>query len=271
MSPSKTSSPPAPSSSPPAPSSSPEAPNTTTLKHDKASFSSALPASNQADKHASPKGSDTDTDEKPSKSLLPKGFVYVKEALPDAKLDIRYATKHNFTGKTVDGYLSSNTCMTVEAAEALKKASLALKEKGYGILIYDAYRPKRAVKAFVKWGKSPEDNLTNKEFYPGIPKADLFKLGYIAKKSAHSRGSAVDLTLYDLKTGKPLDMGSSFDFLNSISNHGTNRISEKQTQNRNVLKTVMKANGFKELKTEWWHYQLVNEPFRDTYFDFVIQ
>ncbi len=208
--------------------------------------------------------------DKPQKAL-PEGFVLLSEALPEARFDVRYATDHNFTGKIVDGYLSDHISITIKAAEAVQKASAALKKKGYGLLIFDAYRPKRAVDSFTQWGKSPEDNLTKDEFYPDIKKKDLFELGYLARRSAHSRGSAIDLTLIVLKTGELVDMGSPYDFLGSISNHGTKLISDTQTNNRNILKEAMKAAGFKEIRTEWWHYQLVNEPFPDTYFDFVIE
>lgn len=206
-----------------------------------------------------------------SKSVLPDGFVYISDALPEAKFEVRYATTHNFTGKVVEGYNSDHISMTVQAAKALQKASKILKEQGYGILIYDAYRPKRAVDFFIEWGEQPETNETKAEFYPDFEKQELFKLGYLAKRSGHSRGSTIDLTIFDLKTDELLDMGSPYDFLGKISNHGTTLISEEQTANRNILKDAMKAAGFKELRTEWWHYQLVNEPFPQTYFDFVIE
>lgn len=199
------------------------------------------------------------------------GFVYLKDAFPNAKFDVRYSTSHNFTGKIVEGYLSDNISLSEKAAEALKKASDTLEKKGYGILIYDAYRPKRAVDSFIVWGNQPENNLTKAEFYPDFEKSQLFKLGYLAKRSAHSRGSTIDLTIFDLKTGEPLDMGSPYDFLGPVSNHGSKLISETQTQNRNILKDAMKAAGFKELRTEWWHYELINEPFPETFFDFVIE
>lgn len=202
---------------------------------------------------------------------VPDGFVYLKEALPNAKFDVRYATTHNFTGQVVEGYESDRIFCTIEAAEALKKVNEIVSEKGYGLLIYDAYRPKRAVDFFIQWGNAPEDYTTKEEFYPDFDKADLFKLGYLAKRSAHSRGSTIDLTLFSLDTGEPLDMGSPYDFLGPISNHGTNLITKEQTQNRNILRDAMKAAGFKELKTEWWHYQLIHEPYPETFFDYPIQ
>lgn len=202
---------------------------------------------------------------------LPEGFFYLSEALPDVKFDVRYATTHNFTGSIVDGYRSDMICATVQACEALKKAASALKNKGYGLLIFDAYRPKRAVDFFLSWAESPENSKTKQEFYPDIQKKDLHRLGYIAKSSSHSRGSAIDLTLYNLSTGKQLDMGSDFDFFGAISNHGTSLITDSQTENRNILKNAMNDAGFKELKTEWWHYRLIKEPFPDKYFDFVIE
>lgn len=232
---------------------------------------------NETDKTEEPlSDTETETPEEPASeektdTKLPDGFVYLKEFLPEARFDIRYATTHNFTGQIVDGYLSDNVCLTIEAAEALKKASEYLKEQGYGILIYDAYRPKRAVEFFIEWGKQPEDYSTKDEFYPSFTKEYLFNNGYLARRSAHSRGSTVDLTLFYLDTGELVDMGSPYDFLDTISNHGTDKITEQQTRNRNILKEAMKKAGFKELRTEWWHYTLVNEPYPDTYFDFVIE
>lgn len=209
-------------------------------------------------------------DAKP-KAALPDGFVYISEILPEAKFDVRYATSHNFTGQVVDGYLSDNSCITAEAGEALKSASEALKKKGCGILIYDAYRPKRAVSFFMEWGEQPENNLTKDEFYPAFEKKELFKLGYLARRSPHSRGSTIDMTIYYLDTGESVDMGSPFDMMDPVSNYGTKLITETQTKNRNILRDAMKAAGFKELRTEWWHFQLVDEPYPDTYFDFVIK
>lgn len=205
------------------------------------------------------------------KSVLPEGFVYLKEYLPDAKFEIRYSTTHNFTGRIVEGYLSDNVSLTKEAAAALKKASDDLKSQGYGILIYDAYRPKRAVDFFIAWSKEPEDNLTKEEFYPEFKKEELFNKGYLARRSGHSRGSTIDLTLFYLDSGELVDMGSPYDFLGTISNHGTDKVTETQTRNRNILKDAMKKAGFKELRTEWWHYEHLNEPYPDTYFDFVVE
>ena len=204
-------------------------------------------------------------------NILPDGFIYIRDALPDAILEIRYATSHNFTGRVVVGYLSDNASLTLDAAKSLKKANEALEKVGYGIKIYDAYRPKQAVDCFIKWSDEPEDNKTKAEFYPDYDKKDLFSLGYIARRSRHSCGSTIDLTIYYLDTGENLDMGSPYDFLGPISNHGTDLISEEQTKNRNILKKAMKDAGFKELRTEWWHYELVNEPYLDTYFDFPVK
>jgi len=207
----------------------------------------------------------------PEASPLPEGFVYITDIIPDARLEIRYATDHNFTGQVVPGYLSGKAILTCEAANALKKAADILREKGYGILVYDAYRPKQAVSYFIEWAEKPEDWKTKEEFYPDIDKQDLFKLSYLAKRSGHSRGSTIDLTLFSLADGQLLDMGSPYDFLGPISNHGTDLITGAQTENRNILKNAMKAAGFKELRTEWWHYGLANEPYPDTYFDFPVQ
>lgn len=212
-----------------------------------------------------------DSSPEPQKNTLPEGFVYITDILPEARLEIRYATEHNFTGQVVPGYLSDRASLTHEAAKALKKAADALKEKGCGIRVYDAYRPKQAVSFFLEWAAKPEDGKTKAEFYPDMEKQALFKLGYLAKKSAHSRGSTIDLTLFSLSTGENLDMGSPYDFLGPISNHGTTLITVEQTRNREMLKKAMNDAGFKSISTEWWHYVLINEPYPETCFDFPVE
>ncbi|MGE5398158.1 MAG: M15 family metallopeptidase [Chitinophagales bacterium] len=202
---------------------------------------------------------------------LPKGFVYVKEVIPTAQLDIRYYSKNNFVGSRVDGYKAPKAILTSETAEALKDVSKDLDAKGYRIKIYDAYRPQKSVNHFIRWSKDLNDTKMKAQYYPNTDKKDLFKLGYLAKKSGHSRGSTVDLTLVYKKSGKEVDMGSSYDFLDKISAHDSTQITAKQAQNRKILKNVMVKHGFKPLAKEWWHYTLINEPYPDTYFDFNIE
>ncbi|PKD15863.1 peptidase M15 [Salegentibacter salinarum] len=202
---------------------------------------------------------------------LPEGFVYLKEQIPDIKLDIRYAGNNNFIGKPVNSYNKPTAILTEEAATALQKAQKDLMAEGYCFKIFDAYRPQTAVNHFIEWARKPEDTLTKQRFYPEVAKKDLFQLGYIATKSGHSRGSTVDLTIIDAQNGEELDMGSGYDFFGDISHHSTNKITKEQRANRSLLKRIMIKNGFRPYPEEWWHYTLRNEPFPETYFDFPVQ
>lgn len=204
-------------------------------------------------------------------SHMTEGFIHVHELIPTVQYDIRYYGENNFMGVRVDGYKAPTAILTYEAAEALKSVSDDLEQQGYYIKIFDAYRPQKAVKHFIRWANDPGDIKMKQIFYPDLDKKDLFKCGYLAKRSAHSRGSTVDLTLLEKKTGKELDMGSRYDFLGEISHHGTRLISPKQTANRNILKDAMLRHGFRYYYKEWWHYTLENEPYPDQYFDFDVE
>lgn len=205
------------------------------------------------------------------KRNLPKGFVYVDEAIPDAKFEIRYYTEYNFVGTRIDGYKAPVPILSVKAANALKAVDEELERKGYALLIFDAYRPQKAVNHFIRWAKDPKDTKMKKVFYPSVDKTKVFKLGYVASKSGHSRGSTVDLTLVYIKTGKPVDMGSPYDFFGAISSHGTKLITARHTTHRNILKNAMVKHGFKPYDKEWWHYTLKNEPYPSKYFDFDVE
>jgi D-alanyl-D-alanine dipeptidase len=202
---------------------------------------------------------------------LPKGFVYLDEVIPTAIYDIRYFGDYNFIGTRVDGYNAPLAIMTDTAAKALKAVSDELALEGYSLKIFDAYRPVKAVSHFIRWAKDPKDTKMQSIFYPEVDKSQLFKLGYLSTKSGHSRGSTVDLTLVYTKSGEEVDMGSTFDFLGVISNHGTKLITAKQTENRNKLKNAMVKNGFKLYSKEWWHYSLNKEPYPKQYYDFDIE
>lgn len=202
---------------------------------------------------------------------LPQGFVYVKNIIPEVKLDIRYADSNNFIGKPVKGYNQPVAILSQPAAEALKKVQEELSKKGYNLKIFDAYRPQTAVDNFIAWAKDPADTLNKKHFYPQVEKQDLFNLGYIASKSGHSRGSTVDLTIINAATGEELDMGSSYDFFGEISHHNCTKITSEQKANRELLKQVMIKHGFHPYPEEWWHYILKNEPYPDTFFDFPVE
>jgi D-alanyl-D-alanine dipeptidase len=202
---------------------------------------------------------------------LPDGFVYITDVIPTAQLEIRYCSNDNFVGTVIDGYEAPKAILTLEAAQALKKAANALYEQGYYIKIFDTYRPQRAVNHFIRWAKYLDDTKMKKKYYPELDKSVLFDLGYIAEKSGHSRGSTVDLTLVKISSGKELDMGSGFDFFGKISNHGTDLITEEQEKNRNILRDAMVEAGFEVYPEEWWHYKLKDEPYPDTYFDFPVK
>lgn len=197
-------------------------------------------------------------------------FVLLSDIIPDAILEMRYYTTYNFVGERIDGYEEPCALLTKEAAIALKKVSDELISKGYRLKIYDAYRPKKAVNHFIKWTKEKNNTKMKEHFYPNIDKSKLIKEGYIAKKSGHSRGSTVDITLYDINTEKDVDMGSFFDYFGEVSSPSYKNITPKQLENRMLLRNTMIAYGFKPITTEWWHFTLVNEPFPNTYFTFPV-
>ncbi len=204
-------------------------------------------------------------------SQLPKGFVYVETMIPDIKLEMRYCSDNNFVGKPIDGYNAEVIIMTKPAALALKKVQAVLKKKGYGLKVYDAYRPQKAVNHFIRWAKQINDTLMKQQFYPTIDKRHLFRDGYIASKSRHSSGSTIDLTIIDLKTGKVLDMGTPYDFFGKSSWVNSSEINKTQQENRQLLQNVMLGNGFRNYPKEWWHFTLRGEPFRNQYFDFPVE
>ncbi len=202
---------------------------------------------------------------------MPARFTYLDETLDHSVYDTRYCTDNNFIGTRIDGYRTGRIILSEKAASALKLAEKDLVVMGLAFKIYDGYRPQQAVNHFQRWALDASDTKMKKRFYPKIDKGELFPLGYIARRSGHSRGSTVDLTLIELKTGSELDMGSPFDFFGEISHHDTKLISETQTRNREILKHVMLKHDFAPYANEWWHYTLRNEPYPDTYFDFIVQ
>ncbi|CAL2093613.1 M15 family metallopeptidase [Tenacibaculum sp. 190524A05c] len=202
---------------------------------------------------------------------LPKGFSYVKDFAPTIQQELRYCSHNNFLGVPVDGYEEPVLITSTKTAKALAKVQKELEKKGLSLKIFDAYRPQSAVNHFVRWARVPNDTLTKKDYYPKLNKRNLFKLGYIASKSGHSRGSSVDLTIVHVGTDTELDMGSPFDFFGKISHPSYPNLTKQQKANRYLLRKVMMANGFRPYKNEWWHFTLNNEPFPKTYFDFPIK
>ncbi|MCH4551293.1 MULTISPECIES: M15 family metallopeptidase [Aestuariibaculum] len=202
---------------------------------------------------------------------LPTGFVYANEVIPDLDVDLRYYSSNNFVGKPVTGYLSNELILTRQAAEALKLVQEELQSQNLCLLVFDGYRPQQAVNHFMSWAKDLNDTVNKQRFYPDVAKQDLFKEEYIATRSGHSKGSTVDLTIIDGNTGKPLDMGSDFDFFGEASWVNYAHITEAQKANRMLLQTVMLKHGFRNYPKEWWHFTLRNEPFPTTYFDFPVE
>lgn len=201
---------------------------------------------------------------------MEKGFVFLDEILHGVRWDAKYATWDNFTGKPVDGYEVNRIVGTHSVALALLEAQKKAAALGYGLLLWDGYRPKQAVSCFLRWSEQPEDNLTKERFYPNIRRAEMITKGYVASQSSHSRGSAVDLTLYHLDTGVLVCMGSSFDFMDERSHHEANVITRMEAQNRRCLRSIMESSGFEPYNFEWWHYVLRNEPYPNIYFDFAV-
>jgi zinc D-Ala-D-Ala dipeptidase len=230
-----------------------------------------------------------------AESTRPDTIVDLKEVLPSVILDIRYHGPHNFVGTPVDGYRTPKCLLTREAADALGKVQAELQEFSFSLKIYDCYRPQRAVDHFVRWAQDIGDRKTQKEFYPTVDKRHLFRDGYIADKSSHTRGSTVDLTVVPVPAppqesyipgqslracflpaskrfrDNSIDMGTGFDCFHELSHPGNGKVGPAQRKNRLLLKTLMDKHGFANYDKEWWHFTLRNEPYPDTYFDFPVE
>jgi D-alanyl-D-alanine dipeptidase len=198
-------------------------------------------------------------------------FVFVDERVSGMRWDAKYATWDNFTGKPVDGYGVNRIVGTSALCAALERARDEAALMGFGLLLWDGYRPQRAVDCFLRWAERPEDGRTKPRHYPNIDKAEVFAKGYVAAKSGHSRGSTVDLTLYHLATGELAPMGGGYDLMDARSHHGAAGITEAEAANRQHLHSIMTVCGFGSYVREWWHYTLKDEPYPDTYFDFPIR
>ena len=209
-------------------------------------------------------------------------FVNITDVIPDVILEIRYFGTYNFVGTRIDGYEAPTALLTRQAADSLKAVSDDLKRMGFRLKIYDAYRPQKAVDHFVRWAKDVNDTVMKRYFYPDLTKDVLFPQEYIIERSGHTRGSTLDLTLFDMDKEKEADMGSTFDWFGKESHpdfcgnpdtfeyHPSDSLTAEQFNNRMILRRAMMRHGFKPLHTEWWHFTLENEPFPDTYFTFPV-
>lgn len=207
-------------------------------------------------------------------------FVVLTDVVPDAILEIRYYSTYNFVGERIPGYEQPVALLTLQAADSLKKVSDDLRQQGYRLKIWDGYRPQKAVDRFMAWAKELDDVKMKPYFYPELTKDRIIPEEYVAEKSGHTRGSTVDLTLFDMKKEKEVDMGCTFDYFGPMSHPDVlpgqqagsypTVLTEEQYRNRMLLRKAMLAHGFKPLDSEWWHFTLKDEPFPDTYFVFPV-
>lgn len=229
-----------------------------------------------------------------AQDTVPDGFVWLKDIDPTIEQDIRYYGSHNFLGRPVAGYEAPECILTRAAAEALLAIQAELAQSRLSLKVYDCYRPQRAVDDFIAWADVVEDQATKTAFYPRVDKADFFELGYVARKSGHTRGSTVDVAIVPVGHPAPpvyapgdelidcalpadrrfadptLDFGTGFDCMDEKSHHGNEAVSPVAQGNRLILKNIMERHGFAPYAEEWWHYTLTNEPFPETYFDFPV-
>ncbi|MFD9475537.1 MULTISPECIES: M15 family metallopeptidase [Streptomyces] len=230
----------------------------------------------------------------PPEAKAPRAFVALSSVDPTILQDMRYVRAHNFVGEPVDGYRQPVCILTRPAAEALHRAQVSLLRQGYSLKVYDCYRPQRAVDHFVRWAEDLGDERRKAEFYPRVDKSRLFEDGYIAKKSGHSRGSTMDVTLVRLPAlpaprprpgqesvpcyapraerypDNSVDMGTGFDCFDTLSHTDDPRVQGAQRANRDLLRSALTAEGFVNLPEEWWHFTHKPELFPDTYFDFPV-
>ena len=202
--------------------------------------------------------------------IVERGFLFLDEVLTGVRWDAKYATWDNFTGMPVDGYGVNRVVGSLALANGLLDAQARAATLGFGLLLWDAYRPQRAVDRFLQWSAEPEDGRTKPGFYPNIERAQMITDGYVAPKSGHSRGSAVDLTLFRLDSGELAAMGGRHDLMDERSHHGAPVVTSVEAENRRTLCSIMEHSGFRRYDCEWWHYSLADEPYPDTYFDFPI-
>ena len=201
----------------------------------------------------------------------PAAFVDAATVVPGLIVDMRYAGSHNFVGRPIDGYQAPHCLLTNAAADALAEVARDIAPRGLAIKAFDCYRPTQAVANFERWARDLKDTAAKAEFYPDVDKRTLFRDGYIAPYSGHSRGSTIDLTLAQAADGAELDMGTHFDFFSPKSWTDDPSITPAQHANRVLLASAMRKRGFRGYDKEWWHFTLRAEPFPETYFDFPVQ
>ena len=201
----------------------------------------------------------------------PDTFVDAASIAPGLLVEARYATAHNFVGQPIEGYDRPVCYLTRPAAAALAQVVKDLEASGLTLKAYDCYRPERAVAHFVRWARNLADISQKGEFYPDVDKSTLFRDGYIAARSGHSRGSTMDLTLAHRADGRELDMGTPFDFFSPLAWPSNRHVNAEAQANRMLLAQAMRRHSFMAYNKEWWHFTLRHEPFPETYFDFPVR
>lgn len=227
---------------------------------------------------------------------LPKDFVFLRDIDPTIIQDLRYKTDHNFIGRPIIGYSNKTECvLTRPAATALHQVQLQLQKQHFSLMVYDCYRPQRAVDDFIAWSKVVNEQQMKAEFYPRVEKEKFFALGYVAAKSGHTRGSTADLTIVPIPLPKiatyypnktlvacfapykkrffdgGIDMGTGFDCMDETAHPDNKTVSKTAYKHRMLLRDIMLQHGFASYAEEWWHFTLKNEPYPDTYFNFLAQ
>ena len=198
-------------------------------------------------------------------------LVDAAAGVPGLAVEMRYAGMNNFVGRPIAGYEAPRCLLTPQATAALARAQAALAPAGLGLKVFDCYRPTRAVADFAAWARDPADTRMREAYYPAVDKRDLFRLGYIAERSSHSRGSTADLTLVRHADGAELDMGTPFDHFGPRSAPASPDVSPEQRANRDRLRDAMRAAGFTPYAEECWHFTLAAEPYPDTAFDVPVR
>ena len=206
-----------------------------------------------------------------AQTTRPASFVDAATVVPNLVVDLRYLGADNFVGRPIEGYEKPICYLTREAAAALAEVARDLEPQGLAVKAFDCYRPVRAVAHFVRWARDLRDEARKADYYPQVDKRHLFRDGYIAARSGHSRGSTIDMTLVRRDGGKELDMGTPFDFFSPRSAPGDKGVSAEAQASRRLLADAMRKRGFTPYSKEWWHFTLREEPFPDTFFDFPVR
>jgi len=223
----------------------------------------------------------------------PDHMVYLRTIDPSIEQDVRYASAHNFTGHPLAGYDAAECLLTVDTAKALARVQTALRAEGYGLKIFDCYRPSRAVADMGRFATEPGDPR-KAEFYPRVDKQDFWRLGYVARVSGHSKGSTVDLTLTGPQTlpadtwtpaavpvdctapyeqrwhDGGVDMGTGFDCFDERAHPDNPTINATAKANRQRLTRAMEKEGFSGYSKEWWHFTYAGEVAKKEVMDFPI-